>query len=363
MRTPGKRIEHQAKRNQEKPVGVGPKLRAHANDHASNRETLPGNLKNAESLLVFLSQRANEERERIQDPEFRTTSRFGAALLEVLTKLNCSQSRLAKLAQVNPSQLSFWLRPRESKATREVGPNEVCRIAWAVARLIDRGQYRGPGRGHLDVVLNSLLWLAGYSSAISHEDVIWRKKIFSADDPPKSLRVGWFEWTPFLGLGPTGFSKEVAEQVCSFFHRGPVQFVKVPMHLMSECLREREIDITAPVMMRFPRRLGWLRFSEPIPGIRVGFDAIFQTRRQREILATGAIEAIHSGETFQAKHLNLDCIEPIVATGESTEFVAKFAFDIEAKSIQPTGSTGHAHDLIEPEILPQTTKEKSRILL
>jgi transcriptional regulator with XRE-family HTH domain len=319
-----------------------------------------------EALVAYLSDQANQFRNQVPVPKHRSTSRLGQVLAEVIRRLGSTQKQLADLAQIHESQLSSWLRDiserSERKEFREAGPNEVCRLSWALTALIDGNEWRGPARGNLDVILNSLLSLAGYSSQFSLQDVIWRNKIVDSDKEPKALRIGWFEWPPFIDIGPTGFGKEVAQQVCSFFHRGPVEFIKVPMHWMSEYLREHEIDITAPTMMRFPRRLAWLRYSHEIPGISVGFDAIFQTRRKNMILAPGALEAIRAGERFHGKHLNLDQIEPIVAAGESTELVAKFGFDVDALPIQPEGPTGHAYDLIEEHVLSRKDKERGRIL-
>jgi len=348
--------------------------------------------RNASPLVhvAFLNRKAKEALTSSLSLQSRTTGHFGLAVSELLQNLGCQQKQLAEMAQVNPSQLSSWLRPPQAevdernasgkeRVKREIGPNEVCRIAWALARLID-GEERGPGVGHLDVILNSLLSLAGYSSQFSLQDVVWREKIAEStrsgpegsEDTPentpakarsaRALRVGWFEWLPYMKMSAQGFSRELAEGLCSVFFQGKTEFLHVPLTEMSRALQLREIDIAAPIMTRVPRRLSWLRFSNKIPGMSCGFDAVFAKKRAADILLPGALEEITTRqETLCSRHLNLDRMRPIVAQGESSEMVLKLVTDIKPDPIEPRGPTGHALDLIEG-LLERSEKGRAELL-
>jgi hypothetical protein len=311
----------------------------------------------ARDLLFFLSQEANKSLV-LDGKQSRTTFRFGESLRQLIDKMQCPQAALAEKSGVTTSQLNAWVNPKnKANLSREISANDVCRIAWAVADLMDGGQKDGPGRAHLDIVLNSLLLLAGYSNQISYENVVWRSKV--ATDQPKKLRVGWFEWPPFLStfpnIGPTGFARQLTEHVCKFFHYGDVEFEKVPLNLMSESLRERHIDLTVPIMMRVPRRFSWLNFSDPIPNLSMEFDGIMLARRFKEILTPAGLEVQSKGQKLKEEHLDFDHVEAIVAKGESTAAVIPIALGINLQEKNVGNITGHASDLIQSEILADKT--------
>lgn len=323
----------------------------------------------AKEVLTSLSKRANDRRFRRPDAPWSTG--FVAALREIRDQLNCSHAMIATTAGLSASQLSGWL---DSESRREVSPDAVCSLSWALAYLLDyvpSGEHRRFAREHLDSLTNSMLYLAGYSSEVRHENVVWRSKIESQvssaarSTSRSSLRIGWFGWHPFLfpdtadATQPRGWGRQVTEQVCSFFYGGEIEFAPVPFLELEDALLSEKIDLISPIMFRFARRLRWLSFSERIPDIHIGFDGVLAVRRIREVLTPAGLALRDKGKKAQVEHLDLSRLEAIVGSGEVAEAIIRIAFpNMQYTSAKPPESAGHAADLVEPEILGDGDKVK-----
>lgn len=282
-------------------------------------------------LLTKLSVLIHDPGAGLREPgrSGRTRPRFGAAV-ELLRKgAGLTQKELATLAGISESQLSLFLSAKEG---REVSHDDVCRLAWALAGSLDGvvaseniGR-RGQGRAKLDVILTTLSFLAGYAVQTRYEDTIWRRKVAHGEE---KLRVGWFEWSPICEQAPggkfSGLAKELTDAVVHLLGQ-KYEPVQLPFRRTRSAIRDRTVDLISPVIIKFPRRLAAMQFSENIEGLQIGFDAVIPARRFDDTLTPEGQKAYEQSERLKPKFLRPDRVLIIVPAGEVAASIAKLFF-------------------------------------
>ena len=254
-------------------------------------------------ISKFVFQHANKSGYRASGP-----GPAAAAVAELLTFLRWTHADLAYWSGIAQPQLSKWLRGHIAR----LGPGELARISWAITGGLDgvllsrsQGQqnkdeegisyidplarpkaseppiYRRPACSQLDIILNVLLRLAGYSGVAEYRDMVWRS-CFQAGHP-RQLHIGHFPWPPLLNESNEGVVGEITKSVCGLL--GPVvpSYSPVPFYRCEEAIRSHYIDILAPLMMIIPGRLPWLEFSDPIPYLQVGLCGVLAQRYKGDV--------------------------------------------------------------------------------
>jgi hypothetical protein len=133
---------------------------------------------------------------------------------------------------------------------------------------------------------------------------------------------------------------------------------RVPFGSIGEALRTRRIDVVAPFMMRFPRRLGKYRFSKPLPMVTIGMDGIVPKKAWDHFvkIVPGGIGTL--GDFPQSE------VSIFMAQGEVAEAMADILFPAPNYTREFDRSIEHAGYAIDHIMkAPFNTKGQGRILL
>jgi len=197
---------------------------------------------------------------------------FRTVLADHIKKLGWTKDMLAKNSGISGSLISTWLKDQSS--TRPISRFDINHLACSIA--MGYGSRKVPGHGNLDGILSELLAAAGFNPLPSpNTDLKWEEL-----SRRQKLTVGWVDYRHFSykeGLPPriAGVAAEIVTQlerltgIEMLWNPEPSDWGSV----MSD-IRERRVDLIAPILLTLPSRLLWIEFSEPIPGIRLGINGL-----------------------------------------------------------------------------------------
>jgi transcriptional regulator with XRE-family HTH domain len=278
----------------------------------------------------------------------KVSSRFSAVLKFITSDLQISQGELARRADITQSQVWAYIQGQQG---RNVSEDDVSRICWAVAGYIDdhtEGKKRF-AKGRLDILLSLLFRSAGYSIQGHWGNSVWRQK-FVDTAPPEPLRVGFFAWSELAQRIAesefAGIAAEITQTVLGLLGHERFTKVEVNFQAATSAVRERQVDLFAPLLLRFPRRRAWLQFSAPIPEIRISFDGIVAVDTLPEILTPHGRRLGTKGlgpETLDPKRVVIETVKNEVA-----EAVAGVLFPRPPYQVIPHEQEfGHAEEALE----------------
>jgi transcriptional regulator with XRE-family HTH domain len=341
-----------------------------------------GRERRAELLLRSFSEIVQSEGVGIREfsTQAVTRSSFANAVSLLLKGLGWRQVDLAAISGIADSQISAFLK---GKTGREIGQDDVCRIAWALAAGLD-GLYkggsgkatprtsmqvgsRGIGRAKLDLLLNGLLLLAGYSAQTRFQDKIWREKFVNDGD---ALRIGWFQWEPVVGDHFSGYAQQVTEKVCQLLGK-QCELVELVFSEVNAALRNGSVDLVAPILMRFPRRRAWTGFSAGIPGTKIGLNVALQTERLPELVGDKVVSRSsrrrkkHGSDDARlpASQVQWDRVTVHVVEGEVAATVAGLLLPERGEETLPHKLENRHGDYLIDKLLAGELDEEGRIPL
>jgi ABC-type amino acid transport substrate-binding protein len=217
-------------------------------------------------------------------------------LEQYLHQLGWRQADLAAAAHISQAQVSGWFTNN-----RSIGRSHINRIAWALAngKRKQNNTTQFPSArtdddfsliDSLDGLLNQLLTDAGYSAiAGAGQDLIWARL---SSEPTRVLRVGWVHYPPFCSIQssglssvPTGLAVDVMRLIANLMGV-EIAWHKFEWSELLDALKQRQIDAVCPTLMELPRRLFLASFSEPLPDIHVGLNAVINMTSRNSIRVT-----------------------------------------------------------------------------
>ncbi|MGD0499059.1 MAG: helix-turn-helix transcriptional regulator [Bryobacteraceae bacterium] len=288
-----------------------------------------------------------EESPRPIGGKTRVSSRFTAVLEYIISYLHISQGELARRADITQSQVWAYKEGREG---RNVSEDDISRICWAIAGFIDdHTEGKGFAKGRLDILLSLLFRSAGYSIQSGWGNSVWRQKFVGAAQA-EPIRVGFFAWSELAQRISesefAGVAADITQTVLGLLGHEKFTKVEVDFQVAGSAIRERQVDLFAPLLLRFPRRRAWLQFSLPIPEIKMPFDGIFEADRFPEILTP-------LGSRLGPEGLGPETLDPkrvviITVKNEVAEAVAGVLFSRPPYQVMPQNQEiGHAEEALE----------------
>jgi hypothetical protein len=214
---------------------------------------------------------------------------FAGLLHKHLQKLGWTQSKLADGSGISEAQISVW---RAAGSTRAIGRNHVNRIAWALASGYEENARRA-GRSSVEVdsletILSELLRAAGYAPTTGSPE--GRIATLLGGSERSTLTVGWVPFPPFAipgPSGPTGLVVKVTEYVTELMGVD-IEWAKREWKELIPSLsgEERErIHLIAPVFLKLPTRMFRARFSNSLPGIFIGVNAVIGATYREKVVS------------------------------------------------------------------------------
>jgi len=306
---------------------------------------------------------------------------FSKLVRDVLSMIGWSYEKFAEHAGINKSQVRAWL----SRKDRSISKDDVCLVAWALAKGIDFPDSapevdhgKSTGRARLDVLLNSLLNSAGYKSFTGRlEDHIWNRLTATeshvenqTDNASNALTVGYVECPPLSKIPedgnpekPRGLAIGVTELVCRYIGV-EVQWKKIHWEDIPVMLRTGAIDLVAPMTLHVPRRLLEYRLSEPLLKVKGGINCIIHHDKKKYVLREGvavdkrniSIEDIDIDKIifeYNPKVLGHYCIEVLKyeLRGSRRFYLHSPEIQIDSRQLADWKSV-----ITDPEILPTTSR-------
>lgn len=232
-------------------------------------------------------------RPRVNEP---VRPEFADLVREHLTKLGWTQQHLlyASRDALTRSQLSAWLA-----CERAIGRHDVNRIAWALARGYEQQMNKAgrhhptEGIGNLDEVLNELLEAAGYTAMRGRGPNRLFAKLARLEHHRQTMRVGFARAPGLISPEHNGFIAHVTRRVGRLMGLS-VEWREYEWRTLIDGLRSGAVDAIAPFYIKLPSRMFRIRFSDPLPGVRVQVNAVLH----RDCLG----EAIESGDQVGSIH-------------------------------------------------------------
>lgn len=234
-----------------------------------------------------------------------------------LDALGWAQFELAEETGIPEAQLSRFLT-----GNRPIDRTEVARLAWALAKgteTLPSGRLPPAlfgthhGLDHLESLLQGLLIKAGFQpKAMPQTDLVWDHLVASPTMPrgkmPQGsvvagelpgLRFGWFEWAPLAidrqdGVMPLGLWRDIVSCLSNLLQVRP-SFYKLQLSELASAIIERKVDVLMP-LIKLPVRTRYMQFSQPLPRLGVGMNAVLRKT------AAGSIKTPRSGSARSGKH-------------------------------------------------------------
>lgn len=197
--------------------------------------------------------------------------RFAKLLDEHLQRLGWDKTVLSEETEkissisISPAQLSRWAKGQRS-VSRAMAIRAAVAISLEYEKRCESGQFTGSTSGldYLDSTLQEFLNVAGYPGNLELSQP--RNVVWNQIQKSKSIEVGYTSIPPWAVPGnevPTGASIEIARRVTMLLGLN-VRWHEFDWSELPHAIRERRIDVVAPILMNMPSRLYEYRFSDPI---------------------------------------------------------------------------------------------------
>ncbi|MEM7628861.1 MAG: transporter substrate-binding domain-containing protein [Planctomycetota bacterium] len=230
---------------------------------------------------------------------------FAALVREHLGTLGWSQQHLlyASRNALTRSQLSAWLA-----CERAIGRHDVNRITWAIARGYEQRMNKAgrhhptEGLGTLDHLLNQMLDAAGYTPMEGRGLNKRFAKLARLEHQQQALTVGFARAPGLISPEHNGFIAHVTRRVGRLMGLS-IEWREYEWRTLIDGLRSGAVDAIAPFYIKLPSRMFRIRFSDPLPGVRVQVNAVLHRDCLGEATGTGEqVASVHDLDHSKIKY-------------------------------------------------------------